>query len=334
LFSLVFILRMLIDELLSTGYSLSFSQMFASYLSFGIIPFFVISNLKLSFDNIKFLEKSLLIAAFLYSILAAWFYFKFLGTLGRLSTHTSGEEVLSPLALSYSATLALGFALVSILNKTVKGTMKWLMYITIVASIIPFLLGASRGAILALVVSLLFYGGYIFIYGKTLTKVKIVFFTIILMSILIYTAIIFESSAFTRFLRIFEAMEEGDSSAIRTEIWKQAFNQFLGSPIIGSSFVIKGFESYAHNFIIEVLQTTGIVGFLPFVFIFYKAFKASLYLFAQAPQFSWISIAFIQCIVRFSFSGTLYSAGWLWVITGILFAIYYYVKRQKVLSPV
>src|SRR5690606_25305912 len=84
---------------------------------------------------------------------------------------------------------------------------------------------------------------------------------------IIYFDNILDSGLLNRLMATSEAIEEGGSSASRLMIWKSSFNQFLDNPFFGDKLGIDNRSGYAHNFFIEVLQTTGLIGFIPFIFL-------------------------------------------------------------------
>lgn len=331
IFSLLYIFRMCMDTISLANYYLSLSQLLVLYISYAVIPFVLFDVLVFNKEDFVKIENCIVLSAFFFSLLTSWFYYKYIGTVGRLSTNTVGEEVLSPLALSYGASLCIGIVIVMFISKSVKkGWRKVLLIITVVASVIPFLLGASRGAILSLAVSLLLYGIHVFRRETIGFKIKLLIIVSFISFALGYAAIQMGSSVFDRLLSINDAIEEGRSSAVRIDIWKQALSQFMEFPLLGDSFVIRGFNLYAHNIVVEVLLTTGILGFIPFIFLIGRGFRSAFNVFSENPAYSWVSIMFFQCFVRMLFSGSLYSGSWFWLSLGLLFALDKYNSRNLI----
>src|SRR5690606_10772028 len=97
------------------------------------------------------------------------------------------------------------------------------------------------------------------------------------------------------------------------EIWNTAFSQFKESPILGDKLRVDGFNGHAHNFFIEVLQTVGIVGFVPFTLLVFMVLRRSIYLYKHYPQHSWVPLIFLQTLAQHMFSGTLNAASWFWL---------------------
>ncbi|GAA4440137.1 hypothetical protein GCM10023188_37030 [Pontibacter saemangeumensis] len=118
-----------------------------------------------------------------------------------------------------------------------------------------------------------------------------------------------------------EDISSGSSSASRIGIWEYALNHFYDSPLFGSSLEVPETGHYPHNIYIEVLMTTGIVGFIPFMFIIVKTMLQSLYIFKHKPELSWIAAIFLQNIIQNSFSGAIYGASWLFVSMAMVLCV-------------
>src|SRR5690606_11223193 len=89
--------------------------------------------------------------------------------------------------------------------------------------------------------------------------------------ILIYLDRSLGSGLFYRFFSISESVETGSSSSIRLNIWNTSFNQFLSYPILGDKLKVDDWGGYPHNIVVEVLQTTGVLGFIPFLILISRA---------------------------------------------------------------
>ena len=183
--------------------------------------------------------KALVLFGGLASLVATWFYREAFSTgVGRLrkGSLVGDVEALSPLALSYlgSSMIVLGMAIfleTGLLKNRLVG--KFVPWIIIAVGVPPFLLGTSRGSVLAIL-------GCSFVLliarlkkGRIRKAVVWATFVAFLGCVLIYTAAIAESSVLERFFSIVRDVEAGESSAVRLPIWKNSLELFLRSPLWG-----------------------------------------------------------------------------------------------------
>jgi O-antigen ligase len=137
---------------------------------------------------------------------------------------------------------------------------------------------------------------------------------------IIYISGEFGSSLIERFTSTGSDIAEGNESAVRTVMWQNAFNQFVNNPIMGDRLKLDGFNIYPHNILFEILQCTGFLGFIPFSILLYIIFIKSFKILKYTPQYSWVSVLFIQCFAQNMFSGSIFSASWLMMSMGIVAA--------------
>lgn len=134
---------------------------------------------------------------------------------------------------------------------------------------------ASRGALFSF-----FIGSLIMILLlKKKIHIKIPIF--ILSGIVITYLINFFLSNEIFYMRIMKAIEEGQTG--RDELWKSSFNIFFDNPFLGvgrSGFlptmkIYYGSAMAAHNLFLEILASTGIMGFIFFLIFYFNMFKSS-----------------------------------------------------------
>lgn len=324
-FSGLYIVRILIDYYWDKSYYLAFSEVLFYFFSFSIIPFLAISTYKLNEKFLYSIKNALLLSGFFFSFLTLYFYGKFIGQVSRLATRTAGEDVISPLALSYCSTLIIGVTVFYLLyNRTIKRE-KLIGIFLIGLATIPFFLGASRGSVIALFLPFILMLS-VRLNLQNMIKVSLLFLVFVLG--IVYLDQSFESGILNRFLGISEAIEEGSSSASRIEIWKASLTQFMENPFIGDSLKVHNFKGYPHNLFLEVLQTMGVVGFLPFSILIYSAFKNCILIFKQNPQYAWVAVIFLQAFVQIMFSGAIYTAAWFWTSMALVISSGYWLRRH------
>lgn len=294
------------------------------FISFCFIPFISLS--KIDFSRIKLNEvfNVFLVSAGIFSLLVIKLYGRFIGSVTRLSSNRVGEDVASPLTLSYCATLIIGVVLIYLIyNKTTK-LKKIACYLVIILAIIPFFLGASRGSIFAL-----FFPFIIMLSTKLTPKNIIKYFLLlcILTIALFYLDNYLGSGLIDRFIGTSEAIESGSSSANRMDIWKRSINQFLAHPIFGDKINTDYYNHYPHNIYLEVLQSVGLIGFIPFIILVIKGISVSRWIFKYSPAYSWVAVFFLQAMMRHMFSSALYTSVWFWTSLAMLLSFSVYLKN-------
>lgn len=311
LFSFLYITRIIVEMLKNSRYSISNETFLFYYLAFGFIPFLLLFYKKNYELDQKLYKYAILSSGVLLSVLSLVFYRDLIGTVGRISAALSKDEnYISPLALSYSGAMTMGVAVSLLLSGNLSKKARIIMIALALISCIPFFLGASRGSVLALLLPFI-----VFIF-KQKNKAKSLYLSVVMVFatfIIVLLSEFFGSSVISRFTNIEKDVSSGNSSAERTEIWELAFNHFLNHPIFGHSLEIPEYGNYPHNIIIEVLLTTGILGFFPFVYLLFIGYKRSVYLFENRPEIAWIGIIFMQSFIQNLFSGSIFGgASWLW----------------------
>jgi O-antigen ligase len=310
-FSLLYISRIVVEILNLSVYHISNSTFLLYFVSFGVLPFVFLFLKKESASDKAIYKGAVLLSGVFLSVLTLFFYRDLIGTVGRISLALSKDEnYISPLALSYSGSLSMGVALSLLLSKTKKSLNGKIILIGVaLISCVPFFLGASRGSVLALIVPFFLY------IVRQQNKLYSFYLFIVLILVGFIVVILsehFGSSVISRFTSIEADMSAGSSSASRTVIWDIAINHFTHNPIFGYGLESPETGNYPHNIFVEVLLATGVVGFIPFIFLVYKSLQRSLFIFKYSPQNSWIVNIFLQCLIQNLFSGAIYTASWFW----------------------
>ncbi|MEJ5994822.1 O-antigen ligase family protein [Pedobacter sp. Du54] len=318
LFMIFYLIRIVIDYSTGEDFYLSYGDLFFYFVSFSIIPFISITIFDLREKHLSTIIETLIMTGFAFSLAAIVLYGHFIGQVSRLRTDSVGEEVISPLALSYCSTLIISITVIYLVYNKVAIFKRLICYLAITLSIIPFFLGASRGALFALFLPFL-----LMLIARNNVKftLKISFALIVSSVILVYLDEMMGSGLVRRFFGTSEAIETGSTSAIRLEIWKSSFNQFLNNPIIGDKLRVENWTGHPHNMLIEVLQTTGLLGFIPIVILLLRAFLICFRVFKYIPKYSWVAIIFIESFMQNMFSGSISSAAWFWTSIALLFSL-------------
>lgn len=309
IFSALYLLRIFWEMIFGlSDYYLPNSEFLLYFLGFVLIPFAMLSRTNFRESDYQKAFHAILISCIILSVQTYIFYGNLIGQVARISQEIKHDEnYISPLALSYCAALGIGIGGAYLLtNKTQTKKTIWIWGVMF-SCLIPFFLGASRGSVFALAIPFLIY----FIYTKGVKRrIQLLLGTGIGIALLIYSTSYLGTGVFDRFFGIEEAIESGSSSAMRLDIWKADFNQFLDHPIFGNSLESEFAGHYPHNIIIETLITTGIIGFIPFFLFLYFTFKKVILIIKKRPKYFWITVIFIQAIVQYMFSGAIWGASW------------------------
>lgn len=223
------------------------------------------------------------------------------------------EFEMNPLLISYSGSLIVGLCT----SKLIMGKRMSIKYIFgCLIGFVPLLMGGSRGPLIALVVSLLFI---IIVQGKAMQLIKYLFFGVFIMIFLYYLSTLINSITFVRFFNVVEEYQTNDDSFTRLVIWRDAIDQFLSSPIVGDSIQTNSIlYPYPHNQFIEVLMSTGLIGFIPYFLLMLNGILKSIKIVRYRKTHSWISVLFIQSILSGMLSGNIYSDIWYFSSLGLV----------------
>ncbi len=309
LFSLAYLFRIAAEILSGVQNHMSNSTFLLYFLSFCFLPFLCLFLKKELFADLKFYKWAILLSGAILAVLSFFFYRDIIGTVGRISLAVSKDEnYISPLALSYSGSLTMGVALLVLLTNTNSKFVKLMLWIIAGVSCVPFFLGASRGSVIALAFPFILF---ILNHRSKLMSIYLLIAFVLFSAGVIVLSEQFGSTVIDRFMGINEDVDSGSSSASRLYIWSYALGHFADNPLLGHSLEVPETGHYPHNIFIEVLMATGIVGFLPFMFVIVKSVKQTLYIFKNRPELSWVAAIFLQSLIQNCFSGAIYTASWL-----------------------
>lgn len=278
------------------------------FLSFFFIPYLLISGIFFTEDDYDIMFLAIIIGSLLLSIVVYYYYGHFLGQVSRISSVISKDDnYLSPLAMSYVSSMTIGVSIFYLIENKVSFYKKLIIVVSILAALVPFLLGASRGSALALFIPFIIY----FPAQKRWIKFNWVFLLVPLAFGLVIFSESQGSGVFERLLNIERDINTGSSSVIRIKLWMDGIKQFINSPIFGSGLNLETVNFHPHNIFIEVLITTGIIGFIPFLIFIGLVFRKAFWIARYRPNKYWLVVVFIQAFTQHMFSGGIYAASWL-----------------------
>lgn len=319
IFTIIFLIRLFIDYNLGRPYYMSIPTVLFYFLSFCVIPYYFIGKVKFSEAMFKTAFNSLLYGGFFFSVLVLFYYGKYIGEVSRLGKGTVNELVINPLALSYSSVLIIGVLPYYLVFNKISKSKKLIAFVTIGLAVVPFFLGASRGSLLALVITVVFF----FLAGSNFkTAIKTLFLVTVVVGGLVFLDDYFKSGLLDRVFAINEEIEDSNAGAARIEIWKNAYQQFENHPIMGDKLEVDNWESYAHNILIESLQTTGLLGFIPLLILFSYIWLLSFRIAKYQKKYFWVVVIFIQAFTQAMFSGAIFISSWLWMSMALVLTTY------------
>jgi O-antigen ligase len=327
-FSTLYFGRIIYDAIRHKEYYLTTEEITFYFLSFCVIPFYCI--IKINFDNkrIEWIANTMFFSSVVFSVSAIISLEKYIGQVSRLTSSAANEEVISPLALSYSSSFVIGFLISYLYGNNVSRIYKLAGIFTIICATIPFFLGSSRGGIFALIIPLSL------MYFNPDRKTKSIFILLLVIlsisGVLVAIDGLLSSGLIDRFLNTSKDIEEGNSSAIRTTIWRSSLNQFTSNPLFGDSLRVNNWNGYPHNIFIEIFQTLGILGMIPFVFIVSKAVVENLRIIRFHKEYFWILNIFLQSFIQQLFSGAIYTGVWFWSSLAMIISLNRFLKLKNI----
>ncbi|MDV7187797.1 O-antigen ligase family protein [Lutibacter sp. TH_r2] len=312
-FWLFYVLKVLLNQNVNVPLSRNWYEYIFYALNFSILPFimFMLIDFK---KYSKTILNSLIFSGFVMGLVTLILYRKILSNgVGRINLAKYADfepQTLNPLALSYAGSLTIVLCLYVLLYKK-PTSQKYRLYIysTIILAAIMFFLGASRGSVIALILSV----PVLFYFGNIKKKSRFIFITIISIPLLIWGALETGSSVFERTLKT----TQGYRISARQELWSEAWYEFLAHPIFGGRIEI---GVYPHNFILETLMATGVVGFILLLMVLIPSFKRAFKLSNLDHNYIWVFIVLIQGFVQHSFTAAIYFSVLLFFPMGLLFS--------------
>jgi hypothetical protein len=121
----------------------------------------------------------------------------------------------------------------------------------------------------------------------------------------------------------FQSMYEGEVTAAgeeRNYIYSQAWADFLSSPIIGRSYMVSSGNYAAHNFVLEALMATGVLGGMLFALGVFRALVGTgrLLLGAAGPKGFDLALCMVCLLVVGTTSGSVRETPELWAMAAIM----------------
>ena len=282
-FWVIYSIRLFFDmELMGIKY-LDVSNFYVYSFAFGVclIPAIATYKIANSFNIEKSLEASFLILltsnlCSLYAILSFgnWDITNILLSRATVSVEIDGEtlSLINPISIGFHGEVLALLSVFLIYFPIWKSKFyKTLVFASLALGILNILLGASRGPLLGFLLVLFFE---LYLIGKikkfNISFIKqivtfgglVIFFLFFFLLNNVEEIELFNRTSIMYEERLSNVKEDRDYE------WESAVNQFFKNPILGDAFVTDYDSSYSHNFFLDVLMSTGLVGGLLFFTFF------------------------------------------------------------------
>jgi hypothetical protein len=227
---------------------------------------------------------------------------------GRLKVRLAFEG-LNPISLSYVAVTTLLAALIIVVSPGVSKIWRPVAAFGVAASGYLMIQGASRGALVGLIVCILFF---------SLSKTKYLF----IVSPIIILALGFgitQTDVFDSLLGVANGGWETDLSGLeRLQAQQLAIADFFESPLFGKNFISSGLieGEYPHNIIIETAMALGVCGLALFLIMGARVYANVRQGFGKYHPL--ILLLFLQYFVNAQFSGALIGFGQLYALLALV----------------
>ncbi|MFV0210962.1 O-antigen ligase family protein, partial [Empedobacter falsenii] len=238
------------------------------YILFNYTYFLFFRNLDIK-NAINRVIKTIIFSGFIFGIIILVFYNSILfeSEIGRFGANIedNDESILSPLSVAYSGALNTSL-LIPYISSNFKNSSiikKIYLLINLIISILLFVLGSTRGALVVVFLSLLF-----FVFTKKGYK-KILYIMYSIPLVLLFLFMV-NSTGSSLLDRVNSTIETNDTSG-RDYLWKEAMAEFYKYPLIGGRIEVSGI--YPHNLFIEILMSTGVIGIILFILLFFNSIK-------------------------------------------------------------
>jgi len=297
------------------------------FLSFVFLPFLLVTWTRVNERVLNLTIWAIFFISVPFVVLTGYYYGDYVGQTDRLSfVVTREEEYISPLALSYTSSLIIGLIVSFWVYHRGSRTQKVILGALFLAVLVPFFLGASRGSVVALVVV-----GLFFLCFQRNLKYRFWFIAISVFAVfvVVYAEEHVSTGVFSRLANLPRDIETGASSVIRLVMWRDGVEQFMSAPVFGNSLQLENFRFHPHNIFIEVLISTGMVGFLTFVGFVGAIVRSAVRIVRNAPQHSWVVVVFLVGFTSHQFSGSVATAVTMAIGAGLIVSTAVQIRRES-----
>lgn len=309
IFILFYLMRLIVDLLIKDIdqpiYTNNYTGVFL-FVNAVFLPFIMINKFDvkiLNFKKVQIVSGCILLFCVLISL------YNFFYTIDSLLSSKDGRMnanlSLDSISLGHMGVSAFIFGIFLYSNYKIKKHYCYLSFFVMSLGVVVSLIAGSRGPIVALIICSLTY-----LYASSKKVFLFLLASIFLFLFLFYGQLnefLMENYNIYSLQRIghaFQSINDLESTlGSRSNIYKTSIDSFLGSPLFGSSFVIKG--AYVHNSVIEAFMATGIIGGCFFLIALLINILQVIRLVKEYPQYIFIALLSMQYIIFSMFSRSL-----------------------------
>ncbi|MBX7531765.1 O-antigen ligase family protein [Qipengyuania sp. 1XM1-15A] len=277
------------------------------FLAFCLFPFLAIRLVDMTSARIASIFRLIVLGALAFAVLVSFAFQDIINIGARAAISFGANDIISPLFFSYCGSIGVGLGVAGFFNTASSKRMRILLLATAILSLVPFFIGGSRGAIVALVLPFLLFMPF--------TRSRRIWARIVALAslaIMVGVASLYlDVTAFRRMSEILNDIDSGAAEASRVYLWTSSFEQFWDNPIFGNSLENDTFSYYPHNFVLEAFISTGIIGGVPLLAAVWLCVRRCHSITKFQPHNYWVVVLFLQTLTHALFSGALYSAVWL-----------------------
>lgn len=308
-FSIFYVVRIVISMESSAFTYREEPEIFLFFMAFFFLPYFLIRQIRFTHELLAKSFRFVIWGGAVFAALVIITFGDIIFTGARAAIVMGDESVLSPLFLSYCGALSMGLCIAGLLYQPIgaRPISRIVLIGVIVLSAVPFFMGASRGSMIALLAPFVLFTPRNRL-GTTAAKALLL---VAATAILGVASVFLGSYLFDRLANIGTAVGSGSGEGSRMTLWRTSIDQFLQNPLFGNSLQNEAFNYYPHNFLLEALISTGLIGTIPLLIVLAFAFIKCRKIAQYSPGNYWIVVLFVQAFVQMSFSGAIYFASWL-----------------------
>jgi len=291
---------------------------------FGMLPFIYFVQER-SQEQVNRMLVLLFLSSIALSVICTYLYWDAMsagvGRINRARYVVSREyQALSPLALSYTSASAIALAAVCLVfqrgyRDRVRPLLCW---IAMGAAVIPFMMGASRGSVVALALPLV---AVVAVRGRAVHMVRFLALMAIVLPGLFYAMERSGSNLWRRIMVTVGRYQAGTAVDLRQSYYSTTLDQIATSPFLGAGLQNDTFRHYPHNILLEAWLAAGVIGGGAVLVLVVGAMLRSARIVREQPHNTWIVALFWVAFLQHMFSGAIYAALWFWATLGLLFSL-------------
>lgn len=295
---------------------------------FSIIPF-CYGNMIRDERSTRLIRNGILSGTLLFGCLVLALFFNYVNVVNRLGTD---QGSVNPLFIGYIGAMNISYLGWKLISDKINIANILLLLVNI-----PLLgLGASRGSLVALVLSLFM----VIVITRNINWKLVLLFIMVLVVLL--NSELFGLGALTDRLTYYvEINTTSETKELRYYLWKYSIEKFMENPLTGASLEVIAYEvpqlgdnTFPHNLISEAFLSTGISGGIIMVSVIVITLKRVVFICRRSREDIWIAILFFIALYYNMFSGNLYnSAIWFWFLTGLINSRYTYLNNFNPQHP-